>query len=1490
MKTKKITALLLTLFLILGFVPAIETAQAADPVVPTSLTLDYQAKNVINKEIIVKKGDTFQLTACDQNGELTPVSWKKNSGSSVTLDSNTGLVTVTGDTYCGSSSYLTFTATSTLDNTVTKKLSNVKITGYLPKDKQKNQRVALSADGQTATTASITAGKANYTVWSYNIPEGVGELAQNPGKGTTLKFNVFRPGKIDVAFHLDTEEEPGDIASITVTGVAVETEEGAREKAYIALEDEVKTLQLKAFAAAGRTISGWSSGNESVATVDENGLVTAKGVGSAIISAADSEGTKGGIKIVVTSEERPYFESLEFATTSLASGAWVKDSTFSPTQFSYDLPMKNYSTSTLQATTLYNADKYEAFAEYTDENGVLQKGIPVNSGAPTSLPNQPFGSSVLTITLTDKTDTTQKTVYTFNVTRPRDETKNIKNNGIVLVPEGRSFSATTYNGLTEGTMQKCSADGEPASGTGVSSSCYYYRTFLYNDAKSFRLELSSSTNYAHIRYSADGGTTWKELAQSGDRTEPVAFGESAEACVIIQILDDKTYTENIKNNKAGFDEGTPTEYKLRVDSVTALASSRIVTAETDAGDWYPAFSPDRTSYWIVIPNSAAAPTLTFKAEEGCTVKVGSNEQTPGEDGCYSLPLKTAQQSITVTSADKSSATTYKFGYRKKSALDVPDKVTDYLCIGSQYTNTGSYGYNPEVTLAGTPKSLGNFGGYITYYYETPITDNPRNKYGLDFYVTGNSSETNIDSMAELGQVYISEDGSSWYALAGSEHYEEKAVWDYTITYTKTAAGKAEWTDNLGNKIGNTARVWPDANYYMNDVHSRDSYTFTGIAFECQQGGMTGDSTTSSFAASAKFGYADYYNSNISGTTLTDVNSYVEKPSKANGFDVAWAVDKDGNPVDVSGKKFHYIRVATASNIWAGSFGEKSTEVTYVVRTTPQESEVGKTAAPTGVTISDGAESRTITFTEDRQIYDINLGSMKYVSVTVNGTAAEDNIYVNNQRTPSGTAAEGFKVTKEKGKTLVRVIVQNGDKEPQLYLLRLTGSAEESSELLEGIKLNVSGSAREAATKNGSDYTAAVGHKIDKIAIIPKAAQNVTVTIDGEAPRASYDLSYGANSFTVTAADKDGKTEATVLTVTRDNPPAGAGTNITVWFTLYGDTSHGESASHTYKSDKRSLPVWIVQKPYTVDASSTVLDVLEKALTEAGLSWENAGGNYISEINNLAEFDNGSLSGWMYLLNGSHGGLGVAEQSLKNGDKIIFHYTDDYTQEQGSEIWHSSHKASTTKTEDKAEDKTEDKTELLPAGEEAAAPFKDLQGHWANEAALYVYSRALMQGVTAEDFAPDSAMTRAMLITVLYRLEKPASSAHKNQYTDVPEGAWYLDALLWADENQVVTGTEESIFSPDEPITREQLAVILYRYAQLKGYITGTPADLSAYTDADAVSPWAREAMAWAVAEGIISGTGENTLSPGTGASRGQIAAVIMRFCEKSSPAAEHESE
>lgn len=183
---------------------------------------------------------------------------------------------------------------------------------------------------------------------------------------------------------------------------------------------------------------------------------------------------------------------------------------------------------------------------------------------------------------------------------------------------------------------------------------------------------------------------------------------------------------------------------------------------------------------------------------------------------------------------------------------------------------------------------------------------------------------------------------------------------------------------------------------------------------------------------------------------------------------------------------------------------------------------------------------------------------------------------------------------------------------------------------------------------------------------------------------------------------------------------------------------------------------------------------------------------------------------------------------------------------------------------------------LAAGEH---PFTDVpQSHWANEVVEYVYETGLMSGMEPTAFYPDYPTSRGMVVTILYRLDGATSQAAV-PFADVTAGAWYYEAVGWAAANGIVEGYEDGTFRPTTNVTREQLAVILYRYADSKGYDVTDQADLSGYTDAGSISSYANDAMAWAVGVGLISGLTPTTLSPKETATRAQTAAIFARFCQ-----------
>ena len=177
-------------------------------------------------------------------------------------------------------------------------------------------------------------------------------------------------------------------------------------------------------------------------------------------------------------------------------------------------------------------------------------------------------------------------------------------------------------------------------------------------------------------------------------------------------------------------------------------------------------------------------------------------------------------------------------------------------------------------------------------------------------------------------------------------------------------------------------------------------------------------------------------------------------------------------------------------------------------------------------------------------------------------------------------------------------------------------------------------------------------------------------------------------------------------------------------------------------------------------------------------------------------------------------------------------------------------------------------------------FTDVkQDDWFYSDVMFVFNNKIMTGTGENEFSPDTTLNRAMMITILHRIDKDNSMYEKNIFNDVEKNSWYETAVNWGYENKIVTGTGEKTFAPMDNLTREQLCVMLYNYTKHIG-VKLKFADISSYTDEEMVSDWAKEAVTWAVHEKIVTGKGNNTLAPGDSATRAEAAAVIRRYAEK----------
>ena len=175
-------------------------------------------------------------------------------------------------------------------------------------------------------------------------------------------------------------------------------------------------------------------------------------------------------------------------------------------------------------------------------------------------------------------------------------------------------------------------------------------------------------------------------------------------------------------------------------------------------------------------------------------------------------------------------------------------------------------------------------------------------------------------------------------------------------------------------------------------------------------------------------------------------------------------------------------------------------------------------------------------------------------------------------------------------------------------------------------------------------------------------------------------------------------------------------------------------------------------------------------------------------------------------------------------------------------------------------------------------FEDVQeNNWFVDSVYHAVNNGWFSGTSETTFSPYLSTTRGMIATVLWRMENQPTGTAASIFEDVANGAYYADGVNWAQANSIVGGYGNGKFGPEDNITREQMAAILYRYAQLKGYDVSKTASLDSFTDASATADYAKAPMAWAVANGLISGKGNGLLDPCGNATRAEVAAILTRF-------------
>ena len=386
---------------------------------------------------------------------------------------------------------------------------------------------------------------------------------------------------------------------------------------------------------------------------------------------------------------------------------------------------------------------------------------------------------------------------------------------------------------------------------------------------------------------------------------------------------------------------------------------------------------------------------------------------------------------------------------------------------------------------------------------------------------------------------------------------------------------------------------------------------------------------------------------------------------------------------------------------------------------------------------------------------------------------------------------------------------------------------------------------------------AAGH--DGYYDLPAGAYTYTVSKDGYVTK--------TGSFTITAEQAAGHEKQTIH-VSLVSAGSGSGSSskdikVTVKVMV---PPVDQNKLYTYKHDAKVYKNLVSddKNAVTVSSGTSVRDAVVLVLDANNISYNEKSDGYFPTIGSLEETERGENSGWMFMVNGSMSTVSAKDYDLTRNSTIVWFYTDDYTNDYGSESWSDGGSSS------------------KPA-ENQTFPFLDVvDTSWYYAAVKYAYEHKLFGGTSATEFSPEATMTRGMAATILYSLEGSPAVSGKSPFSDVADGQWYAKAVTWAEENGIVGGIDSESFAPEAGVTREQLAAILYRYAQYKKYSVsvGEDTNILSYEDALQISTYAVSAIQWACGSGLMTGRTQTALAPVGTVTRAEVAVMLQRFCEK----------
>lgn len=1169
--------------------------------------------------------------------------------------------------------------------------------------------------------------------------------------------------------------------------------------------------------------------------LSKEGYITQKGS----VSVSNEVLEEINLKLEESSSNDSKLKSLEITNPASGAASIIKPmEEFKSEEMSYTMSVGDIPSITIRPTVIAEGATIVVNAATSKSNSQL-KNYSVRSGS-TRICYLFDGENIITITVRVPDSSTQdikEESYTLTVT---------KDSGISYPLKDIKIEA--YDSLNKGKNNPARPEEEvlsPIVDAGGIADKYTYYVNAYRDKVTITPEVNNKDKIEFIKVN-------EKLIEGTSEDINLQYGNNVIRIEVKEIGTGEPYIYNINVRR---------KYPAVVNSYSADGNQGKLTGWTGQVN----FASDSTEAKMVfdIPEDAY---VSIDGVDG-KYKNGEVVEVPVGDAGHQITTIRVNREYIEDGKTFIDSHAYVIGLYRLASTS-PTAVENYLPAPGQFVNQSSF-MDPSRTLRPNPNmvTLGAFGGSIVYRFDEPIKNDPKNPYGIDFIVHGNVFRNNDGSSAsgaaEPAAVMVSKDGMNWYELAGSLYYDAGTRHNIQVEYTNpdTLFSKAKsvyWKDNEGNEGWIAANSSHNQPYYPNpenysqynlksNIGYNASYTKSSVKF-------TG--TILKGSNSPAFGYGDSH-ANDDNFSSKAVNPYLERHYlniNGDGMDLSWAVDSDGKPINIDEAK--YIKIYNPNLHIGGSTGEISPEIAFVQKAEGESGEVGVTKDLESISIN----GKNLELEPGKYEYIMDIDGMSSFVAKVE-TTEDTNIWINDnfvspgKDSPHILAGDRF-----------RIVAQQGKKEPVMYLINLANVADEDDNA-EVDKITIL-PGDIIATRNGNTFSALVdsgtSNALIKAAPLSEMSQ---VYIDSEQvykernwqSTQSVKLAPGETKLvSIEVVSKNGTKESFALNITRrdikdegnngDNDIGGSNKYIEVSFRLIGDTSQG---------------VLISRESYSIPVGSTVKYVTDKALANHGIPFiTNSAGTYIESINGLAEFDNGPNSGWMYTINGTHRGVdGYASQVLKQGDEIEWHYTDDYTKEEGSEDFSDNNTGdnslgdkgsvdSDTPPIKKDEILDEEEKDII---EKLNKKYKDADSisSWALSSIKRATELGFVQGDNGK-FNPKSNITRAEFTKIIVSiLELEIEDSKEITFSDVEESDWYYSYVNTAYKAGIIEGYE-NLFNPNDNITREQMAAIIVRALGLKREKSD-----GIIKDIDKVSNWAKEDVETVVALGLMIGDNGN---------------------------------